>query len=178
MKNSFLVPLALLASLSALTSACTRDTKDVPVVPSSHSGMTTVEMVTATGVLPETSTAPVSPEKTWTSSGETATGTTSEPSASATSPTQYTRTEVVSYMSPAGKDEIEFSVTLTDGTVTSASVKPLATNEASLNFQQNFAKEITNIAVGKKAADFDIDVVAGASLTTSAFEIYVRSFPA
>ena len=39
---------------------------------------------------------------------------------------------------------------------------------------QNFAKNISKSVVGKKIKDLDIDTVGGASLTTAAFEQFVR----
>ncbi len=88
-----------------------------------------------------------------------------------------TRTETVTYASPIDpKDPVEFSVTITDGVITSASATPKSTHDISQKLQTSFASEVSAKVVGKKAADFDVDTIGGASLTTGAFELFVRSF--
>lgn len=91
------------------------------------------------------------------------------------SSTSVTKTEVVSYMSPAGKDQIEFSITVESGMIMAASAKPLATNDASKYNQGNFIKEVATKVVGKSIQDFKVDTIGGASLTTAAFEKFVQS---
>lgn len=104
-------------------------------------------------------------------SGSTASG--------ATSSAPRTRTEVVTYQTPANnKDPIEFSVTVMDGVIVGATATAGSPYTASLQWQEKFATGITQASIGKKAADLDLDldVVGGASLTTAAFEQFVRSF--
>ena len=84
-----------------------------------------------------------------------------------------TRTGVESYQSPAGLDQVEFTVSVKDGVITAASSKVLATNDASKYNQGNFAKEVSAKVVGKSTKDFEIDAIGGASLTTAAFEKFV-----
>lgn len=92
-------------------------------------------------------------------------------------PVILTRTETVTYTSPANpQDPVEFSVTVTDGVITSASATPKSDNEISQKLQTAFAAEVATKVVGMKAADFDVDAIGGASLTTGAFEMFVRSF--
>ena len=91
-------------------------------------------------------------------------------------PVVLSRTETLSYQSPAGKEEVEFSVSVTDGVITAASSKTLATNDASKYNQDNFSKSVSASVVGKKAKDLHVDAIGGASLTTGAFEIFAHSF--
>jgi hypothetical protein len=93
------------------------------------------------------------------------------------SPQVLTRTEVVTYASPANpKDPVEFSVTVTDGVITAASATPKSDNEVSKQRQTAFAAEVSAKVVGKKAKDLDVDVIGGSSLTTAAFETFAHSF--
>ncbi len=85
-----------------------------------------------------------------------------------------TTTKTVSYTSPAGKEWITFTVKHKNGVIVSATAKPKATHKISLMLQNNFAKNISKTVVGKKTKDLDIDTVGGASLTTAAFEQFVR----
>ena len=92
-------------------------------------------------------------------------------------PQAFTRTEVVSYKSPADeKDLVEFSVTVTDGVITAASATPKSEHEISQKMQTGFAGEVSKKVVGMKAKNLDVDAIGGASLTTAAFEQFVRSF--
>ncbi len=85
-----------------------------------------------------------------------------------------TVTKVVTYTSPAGPEEIEVTLGITDNVIASVSVKPMATHEISKKKQTGFAAEV-GVAVGKPTALFNLDTVAGASLTTKAFNAYVQS---
>ncbi len=176
MKKHIVAPLVLLASISLLTSCMEKPVPVAPVVRPVETSVP-VEIVTtppsasvevspvASGTMMTPDTAPLAPV----SPTLTATASTSQ------APAMTTRTETVSYMSPAGKDEVEFSVTLKDGVITAASSKTLATNDASKYNQDNFAKALAGKVVGKKSADFDIDAIGGASLTTAAFEKFIKT---
>ncbi len=83
-------------------------------------------------------------------------------------------TKTVGYVSPAGQEEIEVTLNISNNTITSVLVKPMATNEISKKLQTGFAHEI-KIAVGKPITAFSLDAVGGASLTTKAFNAYVQS---
>jgi hypothetical protein len=93
-------------------------------------------------------------------------------------PTALTRKETLSYDVPAPelKAPVEFDVTVTDGIITAATARTLATTPASKYNQDNFVKNVSAKVVGKKAKDLKVDAIGGASLTTLAFETFVHSF--
>ncbi len=93
-------------------------------------------------------------------------------------PVVLTRKETLSYAVPAPdlNTTVEFDVTVTDGIITTATSRTLATADASKFNQDNFAKDVSAKVVGKKAKDLKIDAIGGASLTTLAFETFVHSF--
>jgi len=93
-------------------------------------------------------------------------------------PIVLTRKETLSYTVPAPdlNTTVEFDVTVTDGIITTATSRTLATADASKFNQDNFAKDVSAKVVGKKAKDLKIDAIGGASLTTLAFETFVHSF--
>ncbi|MCW1887955.1 MAG: hypothetical protein KIH67_000155 [Candidatus Moranbacteria bacterium] len=80
-------------------------------------------------------------------------------------------TTTQSYKSPAGMEEIGFTVVVDkDGMITGAEAKPMATDDKSTMFQGNFAKALPTMVTGKKLSDLEkIDRTGGASLTTGAF---------
>ncbi len=91
--------------------------------------------------------------------------------------TSVTRTETVSYKTPAGEDPVEFSVSvLDDGTVTAVTVTPKATNDISNKRQTAFASEISSQIVGKKISELNLSAVGGSSLTTNAFSSFIKTF--
>lgn len=150
-------PLVLLATLSTLAS-CTKPVSETVVTPPKTPEVK-VEVT------------PVSPTPAPTQTG---TAVTTPVTAS---PQVLTRTEVVTYASPANpKDPVEFSVTVTDGVITAASATPKSDNEVSKQRQTAFAAEVSAKVVGKKAKDLDVDVIGGSSLTTAAFETFAHSF--
>ncbi|GCD18457.1 hypothetical protein CTKZ_00190 [Cellulomonas algicola] len=79
------------------------------------------------------------------------------------------------YSSPAGKESIEVTLTVDEGIVAAMDVAPQATNPTSQTFQSDFASAISAQVVGIPLEDVDVDVVAGASLTTQAFESALES---
>lgn len=85
-----------------------------------------------------------------------------------------TSTKIISYVSPAWKEFIEFTVKHKNGVIIAASAKPKATNKISLTLQKNFAKNLSKSVVWKKIKNLDIDTVGWASLTTVAFEQYIQ----
>lgn len=158
MKKHIVAPLVLLSSISLLTS-CMEKSEPVPTVVTPTETAAPVEIITE-------SVTPTTPAPT---------ETVPAPEASV-APTVITRTEVVTYQSPAGLDPVEFSVTVTDGVITAASATPKSTNEISTKLQTAFGADVSAKAVGQKAKDLDLDVVGGASLTTAAFEQFAHSF--
>lgn len=93
-------------------------------------------------------------------------------------PVVLTRKETLSYPVPAPgtADKIEFDVTVTDGVITRAVAVGMADHEYSKNWQGKFIAELSSKVVGKKAKDLKVDAIGGASLTTAAFETFVRGF--
>lgn len=83
-------------------------------------------------------------------------------------------TKVIAYTSPAGPEEIEVTLGISNNAIASVSVKPMATNEISNKLQTSFAAGV-GVSVGKPTALFNLDTVGGASLTTKAFNAYVQS---
>ncbi len=167
MKKSLVAPLALLASISLLTS-CTvpgMAPKTTPVAPT-----TPVETVAPVAPI---ETIPVAPVSTGTTES---TGTVSETTPTLSPVSALTRKETVTYNTPEGMVPVEFDVTITDGMITSATSNTLATSDASKYNQDNFAKDLSAKVVGKKAADLSVDAIGWASLTTAAFAQFVQSF--
>ncbi len=85
-----------------------------------------------------------------------------------------------SYKSPAGMEEIGFTVVVDkDGMITGAEAKPMATDDKSTMFQGNFAKALPAMITGKKLSDLEkIDRTGGASLTTGAFNVALTKLKA
>lgn len=110
--------------------------------------------------MPATPETPVSPEAT--------------PAPQAAAP--VSRTETVSYTTPAGNDSVEFSVTVENGVITAATATPKAENEISKKRQEAFAAAVTAGVVGKSAKNLDVSAIGGSSLTTGAFKMFVQSF--
>lgn len=130
--------------------------------------ITTLASCTQREILP----APVTPTQNNVpapTTGSSASGT--ENASSAT----ITKTQVVQYQSPAGTDDVEFSIVVENGVITSVSSKTLATSDGSKYNQDKFAEEVAEKVIGKSVKDFDVDVIGGASLTTAAFEKFVQS---
>ncbi len=90
--------------------------------------------------------------------------------------TSVIHTSTVSYGSPAGKEDITLAIVVEGGKISSITATPLATNPISSKFQTGFAAGIAKAAVGKDIASLSLKAVAGASLTTGAFNEYVKTF--
>lgn len=82
--------------------------------------------------------------------------------------------QTVSYMSPAGKEFITFSITTKNGLIASALATPKSKNEISLSLQKAFSKKLSKSVVWKKVKNFTIDAIGWASLTTDAFEKFMK----
>jgi uncharacterized protein with FMN-binding domain len=168
MKKNIVAPLVLLSSLTLLTSCMTK--KDAtPVVPAPTQSATQVDVVTTNPTPAPTETVTPTPAPTEPTTGSSSVTPTAQASV-------ITRTETVSYKNPSGSDEVEFSVTVTDGVITAASATPKAENEISKKLQTAFAGGVSAKVVGMKAKDLDVDAIGGASLTTAAFETFAHSF--
>lgn len=96
------------------------------------------------------------------------TGTSSQPAAmSAYKNGTYSATG--EYVSPAGKETVNISITLANDVVTAATFKGNATNTGSVNNQKKFAAGFESMVVGKKINDIKLTVVNGSSLTPIGF---------
>ena len=82
-------------------------------------------------------------------------------------------TKEVHYSSPAGIEDIEFTLTTSGETITAVAAKPLANHPISKKLQTKFSEEIAKEVVWKKKSELQIDAVGGASLTTNAFKQFV-----
>ncbi len=109
-------------------------------------------------------------------------GTLEETEGSSSSESTYkdgTYSENTSYMSPAGQDTVGVSLTLKDGVITAVSIQNLATNEASIAYQNLFADGISSVVVGKSIDSLgSIGAVNGASLTPVGFNAAVKAIMA
>ncbi|MBC7498044.1 hypothetical protein H7170_00205 [Candidatus Gracilibacteria bacterium] len=149
------LPLVMIASLATLVScgtSTTNNTTKTPPTPPIVTGVVETTPVIQTGTI--TATMTMTPN----------------------TPVSLTRDETVAYNTPAGRDLIGLHVVVTDGLITSVVATPQAEHDISKNYQIAFASDIKTKAIGKKAKDLHLDAVGGASLTTAAFEQFVRSF--
>lgn len=79
-------------------------------------------------------------------------------------------TAEVEYESPGGQEVNSFTIILNRGIITKVRVGITTNIDESIYYQKNFASELPKIIVGKRLADLGpIDRLAGASLTTTAF---------
>ena len=176
--RKIVAPLALLASISLLTS-CTKKEEAPMVTPTAtETPAPVMNDVTPTPATPtptptttDTPTPSVSPEDTSVASSG---ATTPETAPQTVAP--ISRTETVKYNTPGGGDVIEFSVTVTDGVITAATANVKAENEISKKFQESFAPKLSESVVGKKAKDLNVTAIGGASLATNAFVTFANSF--
>ena len=82
-----------------------------------------------------------------------------------------TYSAIGNYTAPSGPEEIGVSLTLSNNTITDATVEAKATIEASKNFQRRFVNNYKQFVIGKNINDVKLDKVAGASLTSKGFEV-------
>lgn len=73
------------------------------------------------------------------------------------------------YYVPHGTEQIQVSVTLANGVVTTSSVTNSESNRDSALFQENFAAAYKNYVVGKSINSLHLSTVSGASDTTQGF---------
>jgi len=79
-------------------------------------------------------------------------------------------TTVISYPFPGGDEVNKLVITLDKGVIKNVEVGVETKIDASIRYQERFAKEIPQILVGKKLAEVGpVDKVSGATLTTNAF---------
>jgi uncharacterized protein with FMN-binding domain len=87
-------------------------------------------------------------------------------------------TQTTAYGTPSGNENIKISLTVSKGVVIDTSIEKMATNMISKKFQSRFADTYKNIVVGKSLDTMSIGVVAGASLTSGAFQKAVAAIKA
>lgn len=78
-------------------------------------------------------------------------------------------TAKVAYESPGGDDSITVKLTLNGKTIEDVSIDSDATSRDSERYIQRFANSVNNKIIGKDIASINLSRVAGASLTTDAF---------
>lgn len=132
MKKHVVVPLMLLSSITFLTSCMSKTSTQTSTVNAPTQVATPVDIVTT----------PINTGATMTSSGSASTGEVTPSVANI-----ITRTETVSYRNPSGNDEVEFSVTVTDGVITAASANSKAKNQISIQYQTAFAADVSSKVV-------------------------------
>ena len=179
MRNPVIAPLVMLATISTLTACSVKSQTTPPVVLTTSTASVQIDTSGSTVIItptPETTAVIITPTTPPESTGSMNTGIYTPVTASVNlhgSP--MTKTEIISYRSPAGEDKVEVTVTVNDGIITAVSSKTLGTNDASKYNQNNFAKNVSGKAVGMAKKNFKIDTVGGASLTTAAFNQFVQS---
>lgn len=98
------------------------------------------------------------------------TGTT-QPAKNSTGTT--TQSATVSYWTPEGNVSVGFSVAIKWWIITDASSTKKASG-TSVYYQESFARWLSQAVVGKKVADLNLGAIGGASLTTAAFEKFIK----
>lgn len=93
--------------------------------------------------------------------------TTTEPTDGVYADGTYTKTGT--YVSPAGKEDLEVSLTISNDVVTGVAVTGFATNPGSVNNQKKFNDGIEAAVVGKSIDSINLTVVNGSSLTPAGF---------
>ena len=179
MRNRVIAPLVMLATISTLT-ACSVTSKTTPSVTLTGStGSIQIDTSGSTVIIiptPETTGIVITPTGMPESTGSMHTGMYTPVTASGNMHgAPMTKTEIISYRSPAGEDKVEITVTVNDGIITAVSSKTLGTNDASKYNQNNFAKNVSVKVVGMAKKNFKIDTIGGASLTTGAFNQFIQS---
>ncbi|MBG6216679.1 uncharacterized protein with FMN-binding domain [Arthrobacter sp. CAN_A6] len=80
-----------------------------------------------------------------------------------------TYTQVGTYVSPGGPEEIGITLTLEGDAVTGAEAEPMPSNPTTEMYQGRFASGIQEEIAGKKLDDLEVDKVAGSSLSSGGF---------
>lgn len=82
------------------------------------------------------------------------------------------------YVSPAGSEMVDVSLTITGDVVTNSSFQGKASNPTSVRMQSQFAQGYRTFVVGKNVDELDLTVVNGSSLTPKGFEDAVMKIKA
>lgn len=83
--------------------------------------------------------------------------------------------DTVQYTSPAGPEEIGVNLSVENGVVKSVDVEVKATNSTSVNRQLSFKNSLQSAIVGKPLTGLQVDRVGGSSLTSRAFDQWVKT---
>ena len=97
---------------------------------------------------------------------------TTSPGNDVTSSDEYkdgTYTASGTYQSPGGREEIEVTVVLAGGKITSTNAIAKAASGTSRQYQQEFVSGYKGLIVGKDINEVELDRVAGSSLTSNGF---------
>lgn len=86
--------------------------------------------------------------------------------------------QVGTYTSPAGPEEIDVKLSLKEGVVTEVEVTPKAVHAISKAKQEAFAGGYKEMVVGKSIKDLQLTKVAGSSLTPKGFNDAVAKIKA
>lgn len=73
------------------------------------------------------------------------------------------------YTSPGGPEEIDVTITLTDGVISDATVVSKATRDMSKKIQADFIANYKPLVIGRKIDDVMLTKVSGSSLTPKGF---------
>jgi uncharacterized protein with FMN-binding domain len=107
-----------------------------------------------------------------TSSGSTSATSTTDDSSSSALATSYkdgTYTTDSDYTSPGGQEEIAVKVTVKNNVVTAVTVSTVSAQGEGAQYQARFENAISSAVVGKSLSGLSVSTVAGASLTSTAF---------
>lgn len=74
------------------------------------------------------------------------------------------------YLTPGGNESIEVTLKVQGGVITAATSRTEATSPTARQFQEQFRVAIAAQVVARPLASVDVDVVAGASLTSLGFD--------
>jgi hypothetical protein len=83
-----------------------------------------------------------------------------------------------SYVSPAGTETVDVSMTLKGDVITAVTVSPEADDATALAYQKAFAGGISQVVVGKDIDAIQVSRVAGSSLTSGGFNKAVTAIKA
>lgn len=80
---------------------------------------------------------------------------------------------MITYTTPSGSENIEFTLIAHRGVVWALTVTPKAKNSTNLEHQKAFAQAISTEVIGKRIRDLHLTVIGGASLETGAFNQFI-----
>ena len=84
-------------------------------------------------------------------------------------------TASANYLVPTGQENIQVTLTVKGGAVTSSQIQNSETNPESAQFQEYFASQYKSQVIGKSLSGLQIAYIAGASDTCQAFNSAVKN---